>query len=84
MYATNIETNLKNNVEEELDRVEEELDNQKKLVDDLVWKRSELLIKKQNLEFSALADCIYENGLTANEALELLILALRTKQILKQ
>ena len=71
---------IKSDIERELERIEEELDTQNRIIEDLIWQRSELLTKKQDLEMCALVDCIIENGLSANEALETIIFALRKKQ----
>lgn len=66
-------------VEKELDRLEEEIIAQNRIIDDLVWQRAELLTKRQDLEMCELIDCIIENGLTANEALDIIVYALGKK-----
>ena len=59
-------------LDEELDKIEEEIDSHRRIIENLVWRRSELLTKKQDLEICELIDCIFEKGLTTNEALEIL------------
>ena len=59
-------------LDKELDRIEEEIDSHNRIVENLIWRRSELLTKKQDMEVCELIDCIYEKGMTANEALEIL------------
>jgi len=56
-------------IDRELDRIEDDIDTHHKIIEELVWRRSELLVSKQDLEMCELIDCIIERGLTANEAL---------------
>jgi ribosomal protein RSM22 (predicted rRNA methylase) len=56
-------------IDRELEKIEYEIDTHKRLIEDLVWRRSELLINKEDLEMCELVDCIIEKGLTANEAM---------------
>jgi len=66
-------------IEKELERIEEKINTQNRIIDELVWQRAELLTKKQDLEMCALIDCIIENGISANEALEIIVYALGKK-----
>ena len=66
-------------IEKELERIEDKIITQNRIIDDLVWQRAELLTKKQDLEMCALIDCIIENGLSANEALEIIVYELGKK-----
>jgi len=59
-------------VDKELEKIEGELETYNRKIDDLTWRRSELLCKKQDLEICELIDCIVEKGITINEALEIL------------
>jgi len=59
-------------VDKELEKIEEEIETYNRRIEDLTWRRSELLCKKQDLEMCELVDCIVEKGLTINEALEIL------------
>ncbi|MCL2152672.1 MAG: hypothetical protein FWH57_06925 [Oscillospiraceae bacterium] len=56
-------------MDRELNQIEDEIENHKRIIENLIWRRSELLISKQDLEMCELIDCIIEKGLTANEAL---------------
>jgi len=66
-------------LEEELERIEEDLAEQNKVIEDLVWRRNDLLTRKQDLELYEFIDCIFENGLTANEALGIIVSALEKR-----
>ena len=66
------EKSVKNDLDRELERIEEEIVTHRKTVENLVWQRSELLTKKQDLDMYELIDCINENCMTANSALEIL------------
>ena len=59
-------------IDKELEIIEEGIEKYNKLLDDLIWQRSELLVKKQDLEVYELVDCIVEKGISLNEALEIL------------
>jgi hypothetical protein len=67
-------------IDSNLERIEEEIVNHDRIIENLVWRRSELLTKREDLEMCELIDCIVENGLTANEALEMIIEALEKKK----
>jgi len=56
-------------IDRELDKIEDDIGSHNRLIENLVWRRSELLVQKQDLEMCELIDCIIEKGLTANEAL---------------
>jgi len=56
-------------IDRELDKIEDDIETHNRLIENLVWRRSELLIQKQDLEMYELIDCIIEKGLSANEAL---------------
>ena len=64
--------NVTADIDKELEDVEEEIATQKKITDDLVWRRSELLAYKQDLDMYELFDCITEKGLTACEAINII------------
>ena len=38
------------NIDAELEKIEGEIDAHNKIIEDLIWRRSELLTKKQDLE----------------------------------
>lgn len=61
--------NVEADLEKELEKIEEEIDTHNRIVENLVWRRSELLTQKQDLEICELIDCIIEKGLTTNEVL---------------
>ena len=68
--AQNVDVEV--DIEKELEKIEQEIDSHNRIVENLIWRRSELLTKKQDLEICELIDCIIEKGITANEALEIL------------
>ena len=68
----NINVGIDIDLDEELEKIEEEIDSHKRIIEDLNWRRSELLAKKQDLEICELIDCIFEKGMSTNEALEIL------------
>ena len=68
----NINVEIDFDLDEELEKLEEEIDSHKRIIEDLTWRRSELLTKKQDLEICELIDCIFEKGMSTNEALEIL------------
>ena len=59
-------------IDKEIEQIEGEIEAYNRRVEDLTWRRSELLCKKQDLEICELIDCIVEKGITINEALEIL------------
>jgi len=69
-------------LDRELDEIEDEIVTHNRIVETLIWRRSELLTKKQDLEMCELIDCIIEKGLTANEALELIVSSLENNSTL--
>jgi ApbE superfamily uncharacterized protein (UPF0280 family) len=70
--SQNINVEINSDLDEELEKIEEEITSHKKTIEDLTWRRSELLTKKQDLEICELIDCIFEKGMSTNEALEIL------------
>jgi len=66
-------------LEEELERIEGDIAVQNKVVEDLIWRRADVLTRIQDLEMCALVDCIFENGLSANEALKIIICELEKR-----
>ncbi|MCL2152198.1 MAG: hypothetical protein FWH57_04440 [Oscillospiraceae bacterium] len=70
---------IETDIVSELERIEGEIEAHNRMVETLVWQRSELLTKKEDMEMCELVDCIVENGLTANEALELILQELGKK-----
>ena len=66
----NVESEI--DLDKELEEIEDEIDTHNRIVENLIWRRSELLTKKQDLEICELIDCIIEKGITANEALEII------------
>jgi len=56
----------------ELVKIEEEIATHNRIVENLIWRRSALLTKKQDLEMCEFIDCIIEKGLSVNKALELI------------
>jgi hypothetical protein len=76
--SQSIETKI--NANEYLEKIEEEIISHNKIIENLVWQRSELLTKKEDLELCELVDCIFENGLTASEALDIIVTALEKKK----
>ena len=70
--SQNINVEIDFDLDEELEKIEEEIDSHKRIIENLTWRRSELLTKKQDLEICELIDCIFEKGMTTNEALEII------------
>jgi len=68
-YIMSQNMNVEADLEKELEKIEEEIDTHNRIVENLVWRRSELLTQKQDLEICELIDCIIEKGLTTNEVL---------------
>ena len=69
MFQT-VDTNI--NLDKKLDELESEIGSHNRIIEDLIWQRSELLAQKQDLDMYALIDCINEKGLTTREALEMI------------
>jgi ribosomal protein RSM22 (predicted rRNA methylase) len=64
-----VNTGVVVDIERELEQIEYEIETHKGIIENLTWRRSELLINREDLEMCELIDCIVEKGITANEAL---------------
>jgi len=68
----NINIEIEIDLDRELEKLEDEIETYNRMVETLIWQRSVLLTKKQDMDMYELIDCIIERGLTANEALEII------------
>ena len=64
--------NMDVDLDKELEQTEDEIVKHNRIIENLIWRRSELLTRKQDMEMYELIDCIVEKGMTANEALEII------------
>jgi hypothetical protein len=68
--AQSIET--LNDINEEIEEIDRAIIRHSRIVENLKWRRYELLIREQDLEMSELIECIIEKGLTARDALRII------------